>query len=366
MRSANRLRGLPLAKILDSQTGHALLWTGYEWSSGFASGEGGGPHADTHATGQSDPVSPSAIGAASESALSSHTGAAAPHSGHAASSHAHAPEDVTGTAVITSDSRLSDARTPTAHALDGALHAACTDITTHNADTSKHGLLPKLGGGTANFLRADGTWAAPPGGSGGTPAWHGAIYGALGDCDPGRVLQMMQHNPINATPTNIAITVARCALFRPPTAITVQKIRAFGVGATTNIYRCAIYRVSDRVRLTAELAFSTTSQAWVAIGSGLGVTLDAGVLYLIAVSVNATGTTAGCLCIGATTGRIGVLPTSWPGNLDVDLASPLVPPIGFCQFAVTAGALPNPAPALSARAAWTGGMPGFFLDANNG
>ena len=28
-----------------------------------------------------------------------------------------------------------------------------------------HGLLPKLGGGTANFLRADGTWAAP--GSGG-------------------------------------------------------------------------------------------------------------------------------------------------------------------------------------------------------
>ena len=35
-----------------------------------------------------------------------------------------------------------------------------------DATTSAHGLLPKLGGGTTNFLRADGTYAAPPGGSG--------------------------------------------------------------------------------------------------------------------------------------------------------------------------------------------------------
>lgn len=35
------------------------------------------------------------------------------------------------------------------------------DNTDLNATTSKHGLLPKLGGGTTNFLRADGTWAAP-------------------------------------------------------------------------------------------------------------------------------------------------------------------------------------------------------------
>ncbi len=39
--------------------------------------------------------------------------------------------------------------------------AATTDVTTLNASTSKHGLLPKLGGGTTNFLRADGAWAAP-------------------------------------------------------------------------------------------------------------------------------------------------------------------------------------------------------------
>lgn len=43
----------------------------------------------------------------------------------AASSHTHSPADVTGTAVITSDSRLSDARTPTAHT---HLKASITDF----------------------------------------------------------------------------------------------------------------------------------------------------------------------------------------------------------------------------------------------
>jgi hypothetical protein len=38
------------------------------------------------------------------------------------------------------------------------------DNTDLNATTSVHGLLPKLGGGTDNFLRADGTWAEPPAG----------------------------------------------------------------------------------------------------------------------------------------------------------------------------------------------------------
>jgi hypothetical protein len=40
----------------------------------------------------------------------------------------------------------------------------------------------------------------------------------------------------------------------------------------------------------------------------------------IAVSVDTVGTTAGMHCMSATTGRIGVLPQSWPGNLDIDLA----------------------------------------------
>lgn len=73
------------------------------------------------------------------------------------------------------DSRLSDARTPTAHntshqsgggdaiKLDDL--GAPDDNTDLDSTTGAHGLCPKLGGGTTNFLRADGTWAAPPGGS---------------------------------------------------------------------------------------------------------------------------------------------------------------------------------------------------------
>ena len=41
--------------------------------------------------------------------------------------------------------------------------AAGDDNTDLDSSTSRHGLLPKLGGGTTNFLRADGTWAAAGG-----------------------------------------------------------------------------------------------------------------------------------------------------------------------------------------------------------
>lgn len=58
--------------------------------------------------------------------------------------------------------------------------AAPTDITTLNADLTKHGLLPKLGGGTTNYLRADGTWATPPGGGGTDPdAIHDNVSGEI-------------------------------------------------------------------------------------------------------------------------------------------------------------------------------------------
>ncbi len=73
------------------------------------------------------------------------------------------------------DSRLSDDRDPNDHAtthesgggdpiqLDDL--AAPSDNTDLDATTSLHGLLKKLGGGTTNYLRADGTWAEPPGSS---------------------------------------------------------------------------------------------------------------------------------------------------------------------------------------------------------
>jgi len=43
------------------------------------------------------------------------------------------------------------------------------DNTDLNATTGHHGLLPKLGGGTTNYLRADGVWAEPSGSGSGLP-----------------------------------------------------------------------------------------------------------------------------------------------------------------------------------------------------
>lgn len=67
---------------------------------------------------------------------------------------------------------VGDARTPTLHAashLNGGGDAiklddlgAPDDNTALDASLTKHGLLLKLGGGSTNFLRADGTWALPP------------------------------------------------------------------------------------------------------------------------------------------------------------------------------------------------------------
>jgi hypothetical protein len=62
---------------------------------------------------------------------------------------------------------------PEAHQHEEA-DLSLSDITTGNASISRHGLLPKLGGGTANYLRSDGGWAMP----GGTT--HGTFVLAVG------------------------------------------------------------------------------------------------------------------------------------------------------------------------------------------
>ena len=168
---------------------------------------------------------------------------------------------------------------------------------------------------------------------------------------------------VSPTPTNITTSIARISFFRLPFDLTVNKLRFYGVGATTNVFRVAIYQYSNLARLTSELAFTTTANAWGAATVSPAVALTKDTLYFIATSVNATGTTAGPVAFGgtiaATTGRVAIAPQSLPGNLDMDA--------GFfggyqAQFAVTTGALPATAPTLAAQAVWTGGMPAFWMD----
>lgn len=226
--------------------------------------------------------------------------------------------------------------------------------------------LPDPGTPSGKFLRDDDTYQTIQGGS--APPWKGAICAAWKDGDPGWVLDSMLHNPLNATPTNISITVARCAFFKLDTQLLHRKMRFFGVGATTNVYRFNVYRLSDGAQMIdGAFAFTTAAQAWGGVANiNIGnKTLDAGVIYVLAVAVNAVGTTAGVQCHSGTTGRIGVIPTNWPGSLKINAASPKIDAMGFCDFAVTGGALPMTLPTLVLQSAWTGGMPALFLDSDN-
>lgn len=191
------------------------------------------------------------------------------------------------------------------------------------------------------------------------------LAGAFGDGHPGWMLQAMQRaGNVAPTPTNIGTAVARCSSFRLPFNLLVNTIRFYGVGAVTTTYTCALYRYSDLARLTSSLTFTTASNTWGTAGTSLAIPLYAGEHYFIACSVNTTGTTAGIAAFGgttaATTGAIQTAPQSLPGNLDFD--ADILSGYQF-QFAVTSGAMPNPAATLAAQAsAWTGGMPAFFLD----
>lgn len=84
--------------------------------------------------------------------------------------------------VTTTDPRLSDARTPTAHT--HANYVDTNDARLSNARTptahqhSFADITSGWPGGTTNFLRADGTWAAPPAGGGGS---YKAIWNVLSD-----------------------------------------------------------------------------------------------------------------------------------------------------------------------------------------
>lgn len=86
--------------------------------------------------------------------------------------------------------------------------AAPADTTTLNASTSSHGLLRKLDGSTTNFLRGDGTWAAPAGGG-------MSIGGAITSGTSGSVLyvnssgQLAQTAGLTFTPGTNQLVVGR-------------------------------------------------------------------------------------------------------------------------------------------------------------
>jgi len=110
-----------------------------------------------------------------------------------------------------------------------------TDVTTLNATTGLHGLLPKLGGGTTNFLRADGTWATPPGTGGSVPTGTGFrhITSGVEDAAAKLVANADVDNAAAIAESKLALNYATHANTNDPT--TDQKAALAGTSGTPSV-----------------------------------------------------------------------------------------------------------------------------------
>jgi len=200
-----------------------------------------------------------------------------------------------------------------------------------------------------------------------TGDWEGKLVVCWGDGNPEHALRAIQTNGV-AGPTLSQLTTsnARCSYFRLKTAINVVNVRWYGVSSITAWADIAIYRASDNVRISSDLTPNSSANSWNVTADTFSLSADT--LYYVAVSANTTGSAVPFIALGpsiaSNTGSIQVLPTSWPGNLDIDAATPAIAPFAFANVAVTSGALPSPGNAPTAPNNWAGGMPAIFLDAS--
>ena len=201
------------------------------------------------------------------------------------------------------------------------------------------------------------------GGGGSNPGWAGVLHGAFGGGDPTSMNRELDVAAVaGPTPTGIGTTVARCVTYNAGYAITINKIRLYGVAATTNLYKFAIYpKTLGGSKLYDSGTVTSAANTWLNLTVG-SVTLTANTDYLWCVTVVSTGTTAGFRSpaspIGTNEYGTGTFAATTPiSGRGLGLRE-------YQQFTVAAGTFPAVLPALAA-ASWTtttGTIPIAFFD----
>lgn len=291
-----------------------------------------------------------------------------------------------GTAAQGNDSRLSDARTPTAHApthksggsdpikLDEL--AAPTDIVTLNASATAHGLLPKWPNNTTTFFRGDGTYTAValasavsgtlPIGNGGTgQITAGAAFDALSPVTTrgdiivrsatanarlavganNSVLRSDGTDPVwTTTPTVVSLTATGAIVADSPTLVVDATNHKVSVGVAVPTNKFTVQGTPADASLSAYngvLAFnglgSTACEIGVPVTGPLGAWIQAK-----AVSNNGSAydlmlqPAGGNIGVGA----VGSFGSSAAGVIGIaNGTAPTTSPAGIGQLYVSAGAL---------------------------
>lgn len=176
-----------------------------------------------------------------------------------------------------------------------------TDATLPLVSSSDAGLAPASGGGTTNFLRADGTWAEPPGGGGGvTDGDKGDITvsgsGATWTVDNGSITLAKMANI--ATSSIVGRATAGTGVPEALSATQVRTILNVADGATANSSDASL---RDRSTHTGTQTASTISDFASAVAATAAVTANTAKVTNATHTGEVTGSGALTITAGAVT-----------------------------------------------------------------
>jgi hypothetical protein len=211
--------------------------------------------------------------------------------------------DTTDTLVVSADSRLTNARTPTTHAsshqsggsdsiaLDTL--AVPTDITTLNSTTSAHGLLKKLSGTATQYMDGSGAWSTPAGGGGGVSASSPNTWSAVQTFNDGDVALENPLGTFAATVKGGAQTGNVTFTFPVTTSDTIETINATQTVTNKSISGSSntITNLSDSaISASAAIAYSKLNLATSILNADISGTAAIAKSKLAALSIGDSDT----------------------------------------------------------------------------